>query len=415
MNTMNKRTKHISILFASFVVALLASCGDADITDYILSSDYVSADKTVTTNGDATTTSFNIDANCSWTITGQPSWMTVTPSNGSGATKVTVNFTSENPSALNSRTANLTLTTADGITKTIAITQQPATEKLTVSPTSFTSLNADAHTEKVVIQCNSKWTVSGASDWITLSTSSGEGNGEFSFNIAANDSEDDRTATLTVRGQNQSTIQTITVKQAGAVRNISVSPLTLSAPAVSSVKEITLSGDADWQLSSNAAWATPDKLSGTGSGSVKITVDANTSNSPRSATITIVTKQTTHTVTITQAEGTAPSIGTTTSSNITKHSADITSSYTSDFSVTEYGVCYSATSKTPTISDSKKSFTGSSVSGSISANLSNLDSGVKYYVRAYAVNEIGISYGSVIEVVTNGGIPSEGDNVTPNM
>ena len=58
--------------------------------------------------------------------------------------------------------------------------------------------------------------------------------------------------------------------------------------------------------------------------------------------------------------------------------------------VTARGVCWS-TKPNPTISDSKT--TDGSGTGSYTSNLSNLASQTTYYVRAYATNEKGTSYG----------------------
>ena len=59
-------------------------------------------------------------------------------------------------------------------------------------------------------------------------------------------------------------------------------------------------------------------------------------------------------------------------------------------SVTARGICWS-TSQNPTIEDNKTT-DGTGV-GSFTSNLSDLESNTTYYVRAYATNEVGTSYG----------------------
>lgn len=59
-------------------------------------------------------------------------------------------------------------------------------------------------------------------------------------------------------------------------------------------------------------------------------------------------------------------------------------------SVDERGICYS-TSPNPTISGNKVS--SGSGSGTFSCDLTELDEGVTYYVRAYATNSVGTNYG----------------------
>ena len=87
-----------------------------------------------------------------------------------------------------------------------------------------------------------------------------------------------------------------------------------------------------------------------------------------------------------------PTISTTTASNISYTSATIGGNVSNDggANVTERGIVYS-TSKEPTISNSKMK--NGSGTGSFSCNLSNLQDGVTYYVRAYATNLKGTAYG----------------------
>ncbi|MBR5573918.1 MAG: carboxypeptidase regulatory-like domain-containing protein [Paludibacteraceae bacterium] len=95
-----------------------------------------------------------------------------------------------------------------------------------------------------------------------------------------------------------------------------------------------------------------------------------------------------------------PTVTTSSATNVTTSSATIGGNVTSDggTTVTERGVCYSTSSSNPTTSNSKKS-SGSGL-GNFTVNLSNLSAGTKYYVRAYAINEIGTSYGSTISFTT---------------
>ena len=96
----------------------------------------------------------------------------------------------------------------------------------------------------------------------------------------------------------------------------------------------------------------------------------------------------------------APTVTTSSATNVTTSSATIGGNVTSDgeTTVTERGVCYSTSNSTPTTSNSKKS-SGSGL-GNFTVNLTNLSAGTKYYVRAYAINEVGTSYGSTISFTT---------------
>ncbi|MFZ4724629.1 MAG: FISUMP domain-containing protein [Paludibacter sp.] len=68
------------------------------------------------------------------------------------------------------------------------------------------------------------------------------------------------------------------------------------------------------------------------------------------------------------------------------------------------GVCWS-TSSNPTVTLSTKTNDGNG-SGAFTSNISGLSPNVKYYMRAYATNSIGTSYGSEISFTTKSGIIS---------
>ncbi len=94
-----------------------------------------------------------------------------------------------------------------------------------------------------------------------------------------------------------------------------------------------------------------------------------------------------------------PVVTTTSASNITSTSATVGGNVTSDggTSVTERGIVYS-TSQNPTTSNSKK--TSGSGTGSFSVGLTGLTEGTTYYVRAYAINSKGTSYGEQVSFTT---------------
>ena len=67
--------------------------------------------------------------------------------------------------------------------------------------------------------------------------------------------------------------------------------------------------------------------------------------------------------------------------------------------ITASGICWSSTSSTPTLSDSKTTDGPLSI-GTFSSSLAGLTAGVTYKVRAYATNSKGTGYGPVMEFTT---------------
>lgn len=72
-----------------------------------------------------------------------------------------------------------------------------------------------------------------------------------------------------------------------------------------------------------------------------------------------------------------------------------------DATVTANGVCWSSTSSTPTIANSKTSDSVHTSTTPFISNITGLTANTTYYVRAYATSSVGTSYGSVIKFTTN--------------
>jgi len=94
------------------------------------------------------------------------------------------------------------------------------------------------------------------------------------------------------------------------------------------------------------------------------------------------------------------SINTTTQlSNITTTTARGGGNITTDggFTVTARGVCWSTTAN-PTISNSKTN--DGTGTGVFSSNITGLNPGTTYHIRAYATNSVGTDYGSDLSFTT---------------
>lgn len=100
-----------------------------------------------------------------------------------------------------------------------------------------------------------------------------------------------------------------------------------------------------------------------------------------------------------------PSITTTTASNITTTTAILAGNITADNgnAVTERGIIYSISDNTPEIGETGVvKDTNGTGTGVFSETISSLRSGVKYYYKAYAINNQGTSYGEVKTFTTLG-------------
>lgn len=98
----------------------------------------------------------------------------------------------------------------------------------------------------------------------------------------------------------------------------------------------------------------------------------------------------------------APTVTTQAVSDIAGTTATGNGNVTSDggASITERGVCWN-TGGTPTTSDSKA--TASGTTGAYTASITGLSVSTLYYVRAYAINSVGTSYGDQVNFTTTDG------------
>ena len=95
----------------------------------------------------------------------------------------------------------------------------------------------------------------------------------------------------------------------------------------------------------------------------------------------------------------APTLSTTGVSSITKYAANVGGTIISNggSAITASGICWSSTA-TPTTSDSKS--TDGATSGTFTSTITGLTAGTTYFVRTYATNAIGTSYGAVQSFTT---------------
>jgi hypothetical protein len=214
---------------------------------------------------------------CQWTPSSSVPWITVADpgaGTGNGAFKLTI--------AANTSDAR-TGTVQVGST-TLAIRQAAgAACSYAISPTSYNAGTApDAVDVGVTAGATCAWTAASGAPWVTIgSGSSGVGNGLVHLAIDANTGAP-RSAVVTIAGQ------PFTIQQAG-VCTYTIKPTFYDSgrgPDNISVNVTTDPGCA-WTASSPVTWATITAgASGTGSGVVKIAVQAN-DGSDRAATLTI--------------------------------------------------------------------------------------------------------------------------------
>ncbi len=402
------------------LVTCLASCGDDDDTQF--SKERMSVtDREVVLGATQTSAFVSVDANCQWTaqLTGAWEHLTINPTQGG------VNIVSPENTMPQHRSATLIIVSQSGkVTYSLVISQNAAGVSIEITPNELTLIGEeDIATVRVV--SNSDWQVSGANEWCHVTPTSGTaGETEVVINVDANPNETSRPAYLVFSAGGGEARQTVNVTQAPpSTLRFATTESAIRATATAGTYEINVAGTATWAPmidNSSTDWAhiISPQATVTGNGTIVINCDDNTTMEERSTVITLVWSRMITMplqMTLTQAAATPPQVLAVVASDVERKTATVRSSYTSMFPVKRYGICYT-TDRThePEVGiDATVSFEGSQRSGDISVSLTNLASGRRYYVRAFAESDVAITYSDVANFTTEGGTPSSGDNTTP--
>lgn len=401
---------HVSFSACAIVClfAFGACATDADTDQLQLSSGYISMAQTdVVLAGQGGSQTVALTANCAWSATSSEPWLSVTPAGGEGSANLTLTAQT-NTSVTAVRTATVSVSTSDGLRRTIHVRQEKNDETLRFNTATLVFV-PDGEAKSLVIESNAQWEIMGATEWLTLSQTTGEGNSQITITAEANPLETERTATLTVRGTTKS--DRVTITQEGRATTLSVTPTEVAFDAVGTTKSVSLVGDATWQASSSAEWLQIDQSEGVGAATLSLTCADNATEQPRTATVTIKTLRRELVVAVSQQPGQRPMLAQPVASAIGRNAMTLASSWQSDFDVTAYGFAVSTTADDigtlcPADSRSAQNF---------SLQLTGLTSHGTYYIRAYATNKVGTAYSDSIRVTTEGAVPGEDDNVKPNL
>lgn len=249
--------------------------------------------------------SASITSNAKWTIATSQTWITVSPSEGSGNATIYVNA-EENQNYGDKRTGRVTITTSKGgITRTIEVSQNSKSAKLSVSPTSA-SIKGEGGSQTFTVTSNLGWKVVSSQSWLTVNQSEGTGDGTVTATAEANGTNGSRSATLTFRGtEGNPDPVTVTVSQEAG--GISVSPTKASLlGAEGSTTNISVNAAGSWTLTGLPNWLHASATSGVGNTTIALTaLSENWSDAARSAVLTFRTSASSTSATVSQ-EGNLP-------------------------------------------------------------------------------------------------------------
>ncbi|MCL2379157.1 MAG: hypothetical protein FWC77_08560, partial [Defluviitaleaceae bacterium] len=192
---------------------------------------------------------------------------------------------------------------AVGPSLAVRIDQSPLGATLILTPGGNWNPTSAAQSRDIQITSNTSWNIASNQQWLTVSRTSGTGNGSFRISVTANTGTQ-RIGSITITAPN-APMQTIWVTQ-GQQSNLTIAPNTAWNPAaVASLRDITVTSNTAWIISSNQSWLTVTNVSPAsrmGNGSFRINTTTNT-GAARSGTITVMTHDgsTVRTIPVTQA------------------------------------------------------------------------------------------------------------------
>ena len=261
---------------------------------------------TVSDEGGELTVAFN--ATLAWTASSSEEFVTVEPKTGE-AGDVSVTLTVAENDSYDPRTATVTLTCDEDV-KTIEITQKQKGALLMTE--NALDVAVEGGVVNIVAKANSDVTAAIAEDaqsWITRVELKGLVDYNFSFNVAANESDSPRTGQIVF--SNETGTETVTITQAGKVVEGKItlkSEESLSVLAEGGSQEISFEATLAWTASASEDFVLLVPTSGeAGEAVVTATVGVNEATEPRTAMVTLTCGEDVKNIILTQ-EAAAPTL-----------------------------------------------------------------------------------------------------------
>lgn len=253
-----------------------------------------------------------------WNATTSAAWLTLTPASGTGNGTVTI---TPIPGSLSvgTHTGNITLHAPGArpvsIPVIFTVTPPPVPPAIGVSATSF-SFTAQQSGSNPAIQLLSirnsgggtlNWTASDNAAWLTLSSTTGTGNGTVTITpVLGSLGVGTHTGNITLSAPGaQPVLIPITFTVTPPPTSIALNPSSLIYTGVSggpnpASQTVTVTANGNWTASVNAVWLKLSTSSGSGNGTIIASVNpGNVTGTTTTGTITVTAGSTTRTVDVT--------------------------------------------------------------------------------------------------------------------
>ena len=228
--------------------------------------------------GASNSETINVSANCSWTVTSESDWLSVTNTDNSITLKATSNETND----YRSTTIKVSHTGTRNTSESITVRQAPASITASTEALDFTN---SASKVDITINSEASWTATTSSSWIEINPTTGTaGTSVMTVSIAENTSTNNRTGYVILTIGNKERIQ-IPIRQDGIF--IKVDNTSLTFKAAGETLSISINSNTNWKFKNCPSWIQLSQSSGKGNVDVTITANDNPSTNQRSGEIII--------------------------------------------------------------------------------------------------------------------------------
>ena len=241
----------------------------------------------------AASQTLDVESEASWTASAT-SWISVTPLSGNaGKTQVTISV--PNNASVKSREGSVYFTIAGNNNIEVPIEQDGVSLEVSTNNISFDSFGG---TQTLGIVSNDSWSVTSKPEWISIDTSSGDGDARLNISVMANNTTSEKHGSVVISTDDGVVSKEIVITQ--AAKNVDYSDAFLDFDYHNGSQSISFATDANWSLTKDAGWITVNQTSGTGSATLAITVEENNTTEERNGQISLLIADMTYTISIHQ-------------------------------------------------------------------------------------------------------------------
>lgn len=223
-----------------------------------------------------------VSSNISWMVSSLPDWVSCSQTHGEGDASVTMTV-----APFDSKTEVREVEVTFGNTEIVDVLRIVQVSgslvgTLVVTP-QIVEMAYSGESKPITVMCDEAWSATIDGDWVTLNKTQGEGNDELTVTVIENTQQEERGASIEFASASGNTATIKVIQEAAPNPHyLNVSPTTLSFSNEGGNQEVAIECDEAWTVNFNSDWATISALSGSGNGTLTITVDPNPLQQTRS-------------------------------------------------------------------------------------------------------------------------------------